>query len=61
MYLLDSNVWIAYLRGKDAQLRARFVACPQFEIAICSVVLGELRNGALRSAKPMENTRAIET
>jgi tRNA(fMet)-specific endonuclease VapC len=61
MHLLDSNVWITYLRGKDPQLRARFAACPQSEIAICSVVLGELKNGALRSAKPVQNALAIET
>lgn len=51
-YLVDSNVWIQYLRRTDPAVSARFHAIDPAEIASCSIVLAELLYGALRSPEP---------
>lgn len=45
-YLLDTNAWIAYLRQNNQNLVQRFLREDPDEIALCSVVLGELHYGA---------------
>ena len=47
-YLLDTNAWIAYLRRNNADLVARLSREPPLNIALCSIVLGELYYGAER-------------
>lgn len=59
MFLLDTNVWAVYLRGKSPQVRLRLAAQPAAEIALGSVVLAELFFGTLRSANPPENRTAV--
>lgn len=49
IYLLDSNAWIAYLRGKDANLLRHLNSNPPSALVLCSVVLGELLYGANHS------------
>jgi predicted nucleic acid-binding protein len=41
MFLLDTNVCIQYMRGKNALIRQRMAAHPADEICLCSVVLAE--------------------
>ena len=60
MFLLDTNVWAVYLRGKNPNVRQRLAAESAYEIALCSVVLGELIYGSLRSAHPTRNRAALE-
>jgi tRNA(fMet)-specific endonuclease VapC len=56
--LLDTNVCITYMRGKDPVLLQRFGQHQPADIALCSVVLAELRYGAECSADPpMEHAR----
>ena len=51
-YLLDTNVWIALLRKSSLHVAARFsVAAPSGDLRVCSVVVAELRHGALRSTR----------
>jgi tRNA(fMet)-specific endonuclease VapC len=50
MYLLDSNAWIAFLRGTSASLLAELKRRPSTDIFLCPVVLAELWYGACRSA-----------
>lgn len=59
MFLLDTNVWVVYLRGKDPNLRQRLWAKAAHDIATCSIVLGELHYGALCSANPAKNRAAV--
>lgn len=47
-YLLDSNAWIAYLRGRNPLVTQR-IQQQAADIALCSVVLGELFYGAYHS------------
>ena len=42
MFLLDTNVCVQYLRGKNVLVRQRLAACPAHEVRLCSVVLSEL-------------------
>jgi tRNA(fMet)-specific endonuclease VapC len=49
IYLLDTNAWIAYLRQSNAHLIRRLQQQKPGDVALCSVVLGELCYGAIRS------------
>ena len=40
MFLLDTNVWVSYLRGKNRLVRQRLAAKSVDEIAVASVVQG---------------------
>lgn len=60
IYLLDSNVWIAFLRQPGSPVVSRLQAKPPGEIRVCSVVVAELRYGCLRSAKPVANRAAVQ-
>jgi tRNA(fMet)-specific endonuclease VapC len=58
IYLLDTNVCIALLRGKDPLLLQRAKARKPADVALCSVVLAELYYGAALSNQPnIQNAR----
>jgi tRNA(fMet)-specific endonuclease VapC len=59
-YLLDSNVCIQYLRGRNARVRRRLAAQPVVDVRLCSVTKSELYLGALRSANPAANRAKID-
>ncbi len=48
-YVLDSNAWIAYMRGKDALVVGRVNAHPPADLALSTIVFGELSYGAYHS------------
>ena len=60
IYLLDSNVCIQYLRGRNVLVRQRLSAKPVHEIRLCSVVKAELYLGTLRSANPTANRAKVD-
>jgi len=45
-YLLDTNVWIVYLKRPESPVEMRLRATPASEIAVCSVIWAELLHGA---------------
>ncbi len=51
-YLLDTNVCVAYLRGRNTLLRQRVQAHPAADVRLCSVVKAELIRGTLRGRHP---------
>jgi tRNA(fMet)-specific endonuclease VapC len=59
-YLLDSNVCIQYLRGRNLLVRQRLASKQPQEILICSVVMAELYIGALRSGNPAANRAKVD-
>jgi tRNA(fMet)-specific endonuclease VapC len=59
-YLLDTNVCITYMRGKDALLLQRFALHSPADIAVCSVVVAELRYGAEASANPPKEQAKVD-
>ena len=61
IYLLDSNVCIQYMRGRNIWVRQRLAAKPLQEIRLCSVVKAELYLGVLRSANPIATRSKVDT
>jgi tRNA(fMet)-specific endonuclease VapC len=51
-YLLDTNVCIVYLKGRSESVNQRFQELLPEEIAVCSIVRGELLYGGKRSNNP---------
>lgn len=60
MFLLDTNVCVQFLRGKNLPIRQHLSSSPAHEVCLCSVVLSELYCGALRSAKPLKNRADVD-
>ncbi len=52
-FLLDTDACIAYLDGADPRLRDRWLRTPPEDLALCSVVKGELAHGAWGSVDPL--------
>ncbi len=61
-HLLDSNACIDALRkGASSLVARRLAAAPVGSVALCSVVVGELRFGALRSNNPVAAMPKVES
>lgn len=60
-YLLDTNVCIVYLKGRNLNLKQRLEAIPVQAIAVCSIVKAELCFGAMKSADPERNFALQQT
>ena len=60
-YLLDTNACIVHLRNRNALLTQRVRAHQRSDLALCSVVVAELFNGAERSADPAKGRIKVET
>ncbi len=54
-YLLDTNVCIVYLKGRNLNLKQKLESVAIQEIAVCSIVKVELCFGAMKSANPERN------
>ena len=54
-YLLDTNVCIVYLKGRNLNLKQKLESVAIQEIAVCSIVKAELCFGAMKSANPERN------
>ena len=59
-YLLDTNVCIGCLRGRNVLLRQRVLARPIADIRLCSVVKAELIGGTLRSRRPSADRAKVD-
>jgi len=57
--MLDTNVCIRVLRDRPAWARRRFNETAD-TLCISTIVLTELLHGAAKSARPVENRRAVE-
>jgi tRNA(fMet)-specific endonuclease VapC len=58
-YMLDTNLCVRVLRDRPASVRRRFNESAE-GLSISTVVLAELLHGAAKSARPVENRRAVE-
>jgi len=58
-HMLDTNLCIRVLRDRPASVRKRFNEDSD-GLCISTVVLMELLHGAAKSARPIENRRAVE-
>lgn len=59
-YLIDTNVWIVYLKQASTQVRTRLEKTSADEIAVCTVVWAELLHGARKYEKRDVRERKIE-
>ena len=59
-YLLDTNVWVAFLRNPNSPIVPRLRARQPGDVCVCSVVVGELYYGCLCSANPTANRAKVE-
>ena len=59
-YLLDTNAWIEVLNQPTGTLATKLAGHPPTEIALCSIVLGELAVGAYKSSQPPANLALIQ-
>ncbi len=60
-YLLDTNVWVGFLRNRNARLAQRLRAHDPSDVCVCSVVVAELYHGCLRSNQPVANRAKVES
>ncbi|MDP1524657.1 MAG: type II toxin-antitoxin system VapC family toxin [Rhodocyclaceae bacterium] len=58
--LLDTNICIEILRGKDSALLARYASQVRADLALSAIVRSELIAGALLSVKTVENRQIAE-
>jgi tRNA(fMet)-specific endonuclease VapC len=54
-YLLDTNICIAWLQGKDHELRDKIIRSRAENLVICSIVKAELLYGAKKSQSRNKN------
>ena len=60
MWLLDTNVWIAYLNKKPSPVQSRILAVPVEKLLLCDITKAELYYGAYKSCKITENLARLE-
>jgi tRNA(fMet)-specific endonuclease VapC len=59
-YLLDTNVAVGVLRGRNARLIQRVRARPAADLRLCSVVKAELIRGSLRGSRPAVDRARVD-
>ena len=60
-YLLDTNVWIDYLKNPDSPIRVKLQAMQSSDIVVCSIVRAELMHGAQKYGNRQRRTKLVET
>ena len=60
-FYIDTNIFVASLRGKAPQVQERIMRLPPEEIRVPHAVLAELRVGAAKSARPEHHNRLVTT
>jgi tRNA(fMet)-specific endonuclease VapC len=59
-YLLNTNVWIFYLKNQSSLVGTRLRNTPANDIVVCSVVRAELLHGARKYEKRTERVARVE-
>ena len=59
-YLLDTNVWVQFLRNKNALVVQRIQAHHPSELRVCTVTAAELYFGCWKSAKPGAHRATVD-
>jgi len=60
-YFIDTNIFVACLRGRAPQVREKFLQPAPQEILVPFQVLAELMLGAAKSARPEHHARQVDT
>jgi tRNA(fMet)-specific endonuclease VapC len=59
-YLLDTNIWIFYLKNPSSLVGSRLRNTSASDIAVCSIVRAELLHGARKYEKRTERVARVE-
>jgi len=59
-FLLDTNVWISYLKSPNSPAARRIEQADPSQIVLCAVVKAELFYGAFKSPRPIENLALLD-
>ncbi len=57
---IDTNIFVACLRGRAEPIREKFLQHPPGEILVPFQVLAELKLGAAKSARPEHHARQVD-
>lgn len=60
-YLIDTNIWIIYLKNVETKIRTHFEAIDSSDIAVCSIVWAELLHGARKYGDIAQREARVET
>ena len=60
-FLLDTNVWIAYLKDPNSPIRTKLQSQAAADIATCSIVRAELMHGAQKYGNTQRRVQLVET
>ena len=59
-FLVDTNIWIFYLKSQFTPVRTKLAATPFKEIAVATIVWGELLHGARKYDDPAGREARVE-
>ena len=59
-HLLDTNICIAFLNGRDRRVRDRLLSLAPSDVSVCSVVKAELLHGARSSTRVEHNLSRLD-
>ena len=59
-FLLDTNVWIHYLKNVASPVASRLQKTPASEVAVCSIVWAELLHGARKYERRDDRVTRVE-
>jgi tRNA(fMet)-specific endonuclease VapC len=57
---IDTNIFVACLRGRADQVRERFLQFPPSDVLVPFQVLAELKLGAAKSARPEHHSAQVD-
>lgn len=60
MYVLDTDICVFLLRGREQCVAQRLQEVDADEVAVSAITAAELRYGALHSGAPMKNLERVE-
>ena len=59
-FVLDTNIWIFYLKSSSSPVGSRLKSTPVSEIVTCSIVWAELLHGARKYEKRADRVARVE-
>ncbi len=59
-FLVDTNIWIFYLKSQHTPVRSKLASTPPGEIAVATVVWAKLLHGARKYGDPADREARVE-
>lgn len=58
-WLVDTNCWISYLKGKNLPFAQKLISTPASQVFVCAPVLAELLHGARKYHEPLAREQRV--